>query len=389
MVIKILHSKSTLLTIILILLIYFLYVRTNIHSVVKFSLLNITEIIVNNSLNQTGLNFIGTYEVGSRTISRTRRIGDYSQERNTQSFGPDCDRKLELQYFGPNQSVPGQIFFLETSGRSWLTPRQACTVESAAKFSGLVPLVLFSSPLLDLSDNSTCQLYQSNLHISFFKLNITYVLLNTPLEAIELKLNHSKYLATHTSDAMRLALVFKYGGFYSDLDAIVLQDLTSLKNIIGATKVNDKSGTLHHLANGEFTFEMKHQLLWETMKLFSEKYTGNVREEVGPRLITEAVKKYLNITEIEAAGDSPRSSQMTILPTERFYPVKAFEKGKLWPVNPHSFEDWSSLFFNSSMVHFYGSQTNKWLVNGDPSYEAYSVLAPRYCPMSFGSSKLF
>ena len=119
------------------------------------------------------------------------------------------------------------------------------------------------------------------------------------------------------------------------MDAVTIHDLSTFKNVIGATKINAKVGTLTHLANGEFQFEEKHQLLWETMKLFKKVFTGNTRVEVGPMLITKTVKKYFHIEDIE----SLRNKMLTVLPIETFYPVKAFEINHLWPEEPKSFQD--------------------------------------------------
>ena len=211
--------------------------------------------------------------------------------------------------------------------------------------------------------------------------------MNTPLQNItkSTQFTKSEFKTTHQSDALRLALIFKYGGFYSDLDAVTIQELSKLKNVIGATKADSKVGTLSHLANGEFHFEKKHQLLWETMKMFKKVYTGKTRVEVGPMLITTTVKNHFHTNTLE----NVKTKVLTVCPIQTFYPIKSFEIGRLWPVEPKSFSDWSRLFENSSMVHFYASQTNKWLVERNPSHEAYAVIAPRYCPMAFWSSNNF
>ena len=42
----------------------------------------------------------------------------------------------------------------------------------------------------------------------------------------------SKYKAVHTADAVRLLLIYKYGGLYLDLDYVVLRDLSHYKNML-------------------------------------------------------------------------------------------------------------------------------------------------------------
>ena len=121
------------------------------------------------------------------------------------------------------------------------------------------------------------------------------------------------------------------------------------------------------------------------MKMFAESYKGLSRTEVGPMLLTRSVQKYFKTKSIEMI----KNESLTVLPMSAFYPIKWYEKNKLWPKEPKSFDYWANLFQNSSMVHFYGSLTNKFIVEDDPSHEAYAVLGPKYCPLSYKSSKNF
>ena len=78
-------------------------------------------------------------------------------------------------------SVEYGLFMMETSGRRRLTTRQACSVESAAKRSGLtVNLIMFSS-FLDLKDNTTCQLYMHSNNINFYTIDVEEFSKDTPL----------------------------------------------------------------------------------------------------------------------------------------------------------------------------------------------------------------
>ena len=67
----------------------------------------------------------------------------------------------------PSENIPDnfekekKIFFLETSGRSNLTARTLCAVESASKHSNLLVIVLLTSQELNLQQASTHKLYQN------------------------------------------------------------------------------------------------------------------------------------------------------------------------------------------------------------------------------------
>ena len=116
------------------------------------------------------------------------------------------------------ESLDHGIIMVETSGRARLSPRQACSVESAARRSGLpVNLILLSSQL-DLTDNTTCQLVSSDIKhkINVFTLDLHNISYQTPLEGFfsseELLGSPSKL--SHISDGLRYLLVHKYGGIY-------------------------------------------------------------------------------------------------------------------------------------------------------------------------------
>jgi len=345
--------------------------------------LNITQVIVSVNPSHLGLDFVATYRVPTR---KRRRELKTTTTRVLHSREKQCSIQRRLQSFPRKRERPSQrIFFLETSGRSWLTPRQLCSIESAIQFSGLRVTLLLTSPTLDMSENSTCRFFSSlGEQMDVFKLDVSRATEATPLENLVRQgaLQNSKWPVTHLSDAVRLALVFKLGGFYSDLDSVTIRSLVHIKNSIGATKINTDPATKHHLANGEFHFQKGHQLLWKTMEDFASKFHGKVREEVGPMLMTNSVKKYLNTETIDHLIEKTKND-LHIFGPQRFYPVLSFEAGRLWPVEPQRFEDWAHLFSDSSMVHFYDSQSKKWSVDNLPAYEAYSVLGPRYCPMAF------
>jgi len=318
------------------------------------------------------------------------RPAGYNDIKTNQTMGNQCTTPLRLQSFGLENALKNQMFFFETSGRSKLSTRQACSIESAAKFSNLHVNVFLLSDLLDLTDNSTCYLHQTLSNISFYKIDLQTIYENTPLQdwIKSNQFDESKIKVNHQSDALRLALIFKYGGFYSDLDMVTIQDLSTFKNVIGGIRRNQQHGNLFHLASAVFQFEEKHLLLWETMEMFTKKYTGNAWGEVGPMLITEAVQNYFHIEDVEDI-ESLKNDILTVLPIETFYPVKSFEFDHLWPEEPKSFQDWEKMFEMSSMVHFYSAQTIAWAVERDPFHEAYAVLGPRYCPTSFWSAEHF
>jgi len=110
----------------------------------------------------------------------------YLKIKTPQSYNNKCSKRIELPSYEiePGGSE-GEIFFLETSGRSWLTPREACALESASKFSQLRVNILFTSPFMDTFDNATCFLYMTVDNINFYTINIAKIFSQTPLQGFE------------------------------------------------------------------------------------------------------------------------------------------------------------------------------------------------------------
>ena len=42
----------------------------------------------------------------------------------------------------------------------------------------------------------------------------------------------------HSADALRLLLIHKYGGFYADLDFVILAELSALANVVASDQVS-------------------------------------------------------------------------------------------------------------------------------------------------------
>ena len=140
------------------------------------------------------------------------------------------------EFNGANDSVDKQMFLIETSGRSYLRGRDCCAIESADRNSGLRVQILFTSGHLNLSrSNCTAELYKSPNNIRFYTVNVSKELKGTQVEEIGKKLTQDEKLRNlFLSDIIRFVLVYKYGGFYSDLDSVVIHNLENLTNVVGS-----------------------------------------------------------------------------------------------------------------------------------------------------------
>jgi hypothetical protein len=89
------------------------------------------------------------------------------------------------------------LFFIESSGRNFLSPRDTCAIESAIKNSGLAGhiIVAMTSPFLDvMANNATCHLYTEHegKNVFFRHVNVDTIFKDTPIQELHLN-GHLKH----------------------------------------------------------------------------------------------------------------------------------------------------------------------------------------------------
>ena len=78
--------------------------------------------------------------------------------------------------------------------------------------------------------------FSSQFFFRFFTVDVEAIFEGTPLQPTLTHIAKSSDPTTILSDALRVLLVWKYGGFYSDLDVVVLKSLKEFRNVIGAAR---------------------------------------------------------------------------------------------------------------------------------------------------------
>ena len=89
-----------------------------------------------------------------------------------------------------------------------------------------------TTQVLDLKQsNCTLNLYNNYPQIEFYSVNVTQLFRGLPIEGVEQFHDPKSPIGpVKMSELVRKALIFKFGGFYSDLDVVVLKSLRSLSN---------------------------------------------------------------------------------------------------------------------------------------------------------------
>jgi lactosylceramide 4-alpha-galactosyltransferase len=294
------------------------------------------------------------------------------------------------------------IIFIETNqNNSAISPRQLCAIESAAYRNPSASVVLYT---LFPKEGNYSFLLDHYPGLSVQAITPDELFNNTPLLDWykQGSVLNSTFSVVHVSDAGRLALLLKHGGFYSDLDTIMLKSVETLTQYNGI-------GYLHEfkndsLGNGLLHFQANHPFLNFIINILVNKYDPNCWGCNGPLLFIETMKKFCQIDDIYSAlllkplnrtmaanwtakmiFEARSKCNLSIFPERYFYPF-TWESPEL----PNMFKPNSNIsmgmIFNTFSVHFYGSITSKYEVKlGDGSF--YDQLAASNCPRVYENVK--
>lgn len=153
-------------------------------------------------------------------------------------------------------------------------------------------IVLLNSTFLDVAkSNATAQLYaaRDRLKLSFYSVsNFSQALTDTPFDAEKLKVKLSKASKSkihHVSDIYRLVAIYKLGGWYFDIDSVIMKPLQRHfrhRNVLSSDQnvnynpnklwkakdpVTGQESLGSSVANGVFHMSANQsQLLWKTME---------------------------------------------------------------------------------------------------------------------------
>lgn len=212
------------------------------------------------------------------------------------------------------------IVFIETSERVEPPPLVSCAVESAAKIYPARPVIFFMKGLSNttqLASNTSSpafSLLSAIENVFFVPLNMKKLFEDTPLFSWYTKINSSaeKYWLHVSSDASRLAIIWKYGGIYMDTDVISIRPIPE-KNFLAA------QGS-RYSSNGVFGFLPHHPFLWGCMENFVERYNSHIWGNQGPNLMTRMLRLWCRLEDFQELDDL-KCPNISFLHPQRFYPI--------------------------------------------------------------------
>ncbi|KAM4821390.1 alpha-1,4-N-acetylglucosaminyltransferase [Thomomys bottae] len=212
------------------------------------------------------------------------------------------------------------IVFIETSERIEPTSLVSCAVESAANVYPEQPVAFFmkglsnTTQLVPNSSYPALSLLSTLDNVFFFPLDMKKLFEDTPLLPWYTRINTQKerFWLHVSSDASRLAIIWKYGGIYMDTDIISLRPIPE-ENFLAAQGPRSSS-------NGVFGFQPHHPFLWDCMENFVEHYNSHIWGNQGPLLMTRMLRVRCPLGDFQELADL-RCLNLSFLHPQRFYPI--------------------------------------------------------------------
>ncbi|XP_036917062.1 alpha-1,4-N-acetylglucosaminyltransferase [Sturnira hondurensis] len=286
----------------------------------------------------------------------------------------------------PNKSQQGlgallgkgrSIVFLETSERTEPPPLVSCAVESAAKVYPERPVAFLVKGLshsMKMPPNSTSPAFSllSGIdNVFLFPLDMKRLLEDTPLFSWYSQINVSaqRNWLQVSSDASRLAIIWKYGGIYMDTDVISVRPIPE-ENFLAAQ-------ASRYASNGVFGFLPHHSFLWGCMENFVEHYNSHIWGNQGPDLMTRMLRLWCRLEDFQGVSDL-RCSNLTFLHPQRFYPISFREWRRYYEV-----WDTDPIFNASYALHLWNhmNQEGRGVVRG--SNTLAENLYQKHCPRTY------
>ena len=308
---------------------------------------------------------------------------------------------LKLNYFTKTDSKNNeQLFFVESYGKNTIRGRWICAIEAAIRFSELPVKVIMTTSYLSLSSPHLRDLYLEFYpsKVMFYTIDVPKLFVGLPIEGMLSELNYTNmHTYTHISDLMRAAILFKYGGFYLDFDALTLSSLKSHRNCVsmeGYSKPSENCSSAakqrsNLLNNGVMQFEAGNKFMWSYLAEAKRSYKPDLREwDVGETTMSRAAVETLNLTKGSSIHNY-LSTELSILPSSVFLflgdngaPFRSFYTN-------FTSADWQERIACSSVLHLSGQRSKNARISGDPRRDIYSYIGPKVCPTAFSNLTSF
>ncbi|CAG0924562.1 unnamed protein product [Notodromas monacha] len=300
-----------------------------------------------------------------------------SQNDKKSSSKPEpevVNSKLDLRNISAEDFAKNSIYLLETSGRQFLSPKQLCCVESAARYNPKKQIVVLSTADALLYPTLATSIARNHSNIIFRRVDVAEAFRNSPLKSMDINstLKQSMFVTEHTSDLLRLVLLYEHGGTYMDFDMIVLKELPKVAN--GVATADDGK----YLANGFLIFEKGHPVMLDCLTNIAKSFNKNWFNGNGPDRITEAMQRWCNTSTLQPGMNC---SNVYLFPVDNFTHLN-------WGIAMTAFDEdpaisdplVANLESKAFVFHYYNDLTR--VVDASiTGNSAIARMARKYCPL--------
>ncbi|GBG75352.1 hypothetical protein CBR_g19985 [Chara braunii] len=276
-------------------------------------------------------------------------------------------------------NIPDQVFFLEMYRKVNSCVHIHCSVESFLAKNPNYTVYIYAS---NLSYYRTKWSERADPRILLRSFDFPEIFRGTPLGSWYASGTYRKtpWIPVVLSDAARLALLWKYGGTYLDMDII---SLNAMPVGLGNAVATEDDGSIN---NAFLRFSAHHEFLLECMKDFVVHFNGGAWAHQGPHLVSRVFhRKCLDIEQAEewlvsrkfsrekakarirkklgVLNDTRLSDEyvapdfcydLTIMMTRSVYPVYCSQAPELYRPWWKECKRWRRLQERSFMMHYWG-----------------------------------
>ncbi|XP_076329832.1 lactosylceramide 4-alpha-galactosyltransferase-like isoform X2 [Tachypleus tridentatus] len=275
-----------------------------------------------------------------------------------------------------NVTEPENMFFLETSGKCYLTSRESCSIESSAKYhpNNRIQLFYACNNLNQIEKDEFFQTVSQIENVEVKPMNFELLFSETPLatwyqsELFNVTIHKTAFL----SDGLKYALLKKYGGVAIDSDCIIRKLLPNLSAYAGFQSLSTVNNAIIKAQKGS-------PFLVECMQRFITEYNPIIWGYMGPDLVTRVFREACK-RENKYFAPGFTCYGVHLLPVPAFYSIHFSQCQLIF--DPNVTESLKEIWNDSYMVHIWNSQVRrKQFKPGDES--PMDHLYKENCPITY------
>ena len=222
-------------------------------------------------------------------------------------------------------------------------------------------------------------------NVHFNTLDIIEFSSGTPFEEFVKSdvIKNSKFVVSHTSDVLRLLVLWRYGGTYLDTDMIVRKNLDSAPENFACDDVaNGVNGAILNFESSNNGRRLAEKFMNDLIRNFNGSDWGSN----GPILITRVLQDLCATNETLKMVEKQNCQGFHVLPRNNCYPITGLSWEKLF--NETFAEKAMEVSKDSMVVHFWNNLSKHFELKVN-STAAYVQLAKLHCPKVVASCDEF